>query len=733
MSKVETKWGGKRLLLETGRVARQANGAVWVQYGDTVVLVTVSTNRDELEVADHLPLTVNYQEQTYAGGRIPGGFFRREGRPGEKEIITSRLIDRTLRPMFPKHYYWETQIIATVLSYDQENLPDIPALLGASAALGITDLPLNRLISGIRIGRKDGKFIVNPSVREIKEGDMDLVVSGDQNGIVMVEGSFGVVSESDMVSALIFAQENLAEPVRLQAELVRVAGRPKMDWPQVEFAAADLARIEESLGAKFQECLKNTAKLDRNRAIEKIRREFMTGLFPGDSSSPAQAQEKIRWEECLNEWEKRKLRTLVREKQRRIDGRELTAIRPITCEPGILPRVHGSALFTRGETQALVAVTLGSEEDEQLIEDLEGDSYRKFMLHYNFPPFSVGEVKRVGSPGRREIGHGVLASRSLQAVLPNPDDFPYTVRVVSEIMESNGSSSMATVCGSSLALMDAGVPLKSPVAGVAMGLMKEGNDYFVLTDILGDEDHLGDMDLKVAGTREGITAMQMDIKISGLSSEVFARGLADAREARLKILEKMNAALPAARKELSQYAPRVTSLMIKPNQIKDVIGPAGKHIKRIVELTGVKMDVYDEGRVNIFSVDPKSMEKAIEMVRELTAEAEIGKVYVGKVQKIMDFGAFVQILPGTDGLVHISQLSPNRVDKVTDICREGDEMVVKVLDIDGDGKIRLSRKEAMSPEEFEAEAKAPKGPAPSDRGDDRRRDDRGERKDYRKR
>ena len=721
------------MVLETGKVARQANGSVWVQYGETVVLVTVSTNRDDLEVMDHLPLTVNYQEQTYAGGRIPGGFFRREGRPGEREIITSRLIDRSLRPLFPKRYYWETQIIATVLSFDQENLPDIPALVGASAALGITDLPFTRLLSGIRVGRKNGQFIVNPSTREIKEGDMDLVVSGDQNGIIMVEGSFRVVSESDMVNALRFAQENLVEAVKLQAELVRVAGRPKMEWPKVEFSASDLARIEEKIGARFQECLKITSKLERNRAIGEVRNQFLAGLFPVDTSGPEQAQEKFRWEECLNEWEKRKLRSLVREHGRRIDGRDLSSIREISCDPGILPRVHGSALFTRGETQALVSVTLGSEEDEQLIEDLEGENYRKFMLHYNFPPFSVGEVKRVGSPGRREIGHGVLASRSLQAVLPNPEDFPYTVRVVSEILESNGSSSMATVCGASLALMDAGVPLKSGVAGIAMGLMKEGDDYFVLTDILGDEDHLGDMDLKVAGTREGITAMQMDIKIPGLSSEVFARGLAEAREARLKILEKMNAVIAAPRPELSPYAPRVCSLIINPGRIKDVIGPAGKNIKRIIELTGAKIDVYDEGRVNIFSVDPQAMEKAIEMVRELTAEAEIGKVYVGKVKKNMDFGAFVEILPGTEGLVYISQLSPNRVEKVTDICREGDEMVVKVLDIDGDGKIRLSRKEAMSPEDFEAEARAPRSSAPSGGREDRRPGDRGERRDYRKR
>ena len=735
MHRVECEWDGRTLLLETGKVARQADSSVWVRYGGTIVLVALTANRDEAQARDYLPLTINYQEMSYAGGSIPGSFFRREGRPGEREIITSRLIDRSLRPLFPKNYRWDTQVVATVLSFDQENMPDIPALVGASAVLGLSDLPFPRILAGIRIGRKDGRFLINPVLEDIRAGDMDLVVSGDEQGIVMVEGSCRTVPEEDVLAALSLAREKLLPAVELQKQLVGAAGRAKMEWVEEKVDESCLERISTKVGEPLRKALCLDEKLERNRERKRIRDEYIAGEVPGGDTDPEAVKERKKWEEAFAAWEKREMRDMARTQGRRIDGRDFRSIRAISCETGILPRVHGSALFTRGETQAIVSVTLGSGEDEQLIEVLEGVSYRKFMLHYNFPPYSVGEARPLRAPGRREIGHGVLASRAIQSVLPNPEDFPYTIRVVSEIIESNGSSSMATVCGTSLALMDAGVPVSDAVAGIAMGLMKEQEEFIVLTDILGDEDHLGDMDLKVAGTAAGVCALQMDIKISGLTSEVFSRALAQAREARLKILGEMNAALSAPRQELSPYAPRVVYLMINPDKIKDLIGPAGKHIKRIVELTGAKIDVYDEGRVNVFSADPQAMDKALEIIKELTQTAEIGKVYLGKVKKVVDFGAFLEILPGTEGLVHISQMSPGRVERVTDVMREGDEVVVKVLDIDSEGKIRLSRKEAMSPEEAERELRSMRSSSRREGGgrNDRDNRDNRDRKTYSRR
>ena len=688
----------------------------------------LATNRDEFQTRDYLPLTINYQEMSYAGGSIPGSFFRREGRPGEREIITSRLIDRSLRPLFPKNYRWDTQVVATVLSFDRENMPDIPALVGSSAVLGLSDLPFPRILAGVRVGRKDGRFLLNPVLDDIRAGDLDLVVSGDEQGIVMVEGSCRTVPEEDVLSALSFAQEQLIPAVELQRKLVQATGRAKLEWAEEKVDESFLDTISAKVGEPLRKALCLAGKMERNRERRRVRDDFLKTEIPEGIPESEAAQERKKWSEVFAAWEKREMRSMARAQKIRIDGRDFQTVRPISCEAGILPRVHGSALFTRGETQAIVSVTLGSGEDEQLIEVLEGVSYRKFMLHYNFPPFSVGEARPLRAPGRREIGHGVLASRAIQAVMPNSEDFPYTIRVVSEIIESNGSSSMATVCGTSLALMDAGVPLSDSVAGIAMGLMKEEDEFLILTDILGDEDHLGDMDLKVAGSRTGVCALQMDIKISGLTSEVFARALAQAREARLKILDAMDQTLSAPRHELSPYAPRVVSLTINPDKIKDLIGPAGKHIKRIVELTGAKIDVYDEGRVNVFSADHLAMDKALEIIKELTETAEIGKVYVGKVKKVVDFGAFLEILPGTEGLVHISQISPARVEKVTDVMREGDEVVVKVLDIDPEGKIRLSRKEAMSPEEAERELRTMKSSSRregrSDRPDRPERSDR---------
>jgi len=698
MKKVSIDFHGRRLSLEVGRLARQAGGAALVQYGDTVVLVTATAAREAREAQDFFPLTVDYVEKTFAAGKIPGGFFKREGRPSEKEVLTSRLCDRPLRPLFPDGFRCETQVIATVLSYDKENDADMLALIGASTALEVSDIPFGGPIAGVRMGRIDGALVVNPTASQQAASDLSLIVAGARDAIVMVEGGARTLSEDEVLDAIYTAHRELQPVLDLQGELRQAVGKPKR---QVVVPAPDpalVARVREVAAPRLKAALAVSGKQERHEAIHHVRSEVLAALA---GEFPEREREiKSRYEDLHYEM----VRAMIVDTRRRIDGRGLTDIRPITSEVQVLPRTHGSAVFTRGETQALVVATLGTSSDEQKIDALIGETYKKFMLHYNFPPFSVGEVKFLRSPGRREIGHGALAERAVAAVLPDETEFPYTIRVVSEILESNGSSSMATVCGSSLALMDAGVPLKAPVAGIAMGLIREGDEVRVLSDILGDEDHLGDMDFKVAGTADGVTAVQMDIKIGGVTREIMRDALYQARAGRLHILERMREGIAAPRSEVSLYAPRITTLKIKVDRIRDVIGPGGKVIRGIIEETGVKIDVEDDGTIYIASADGAAMSKAIEWVQRLTAEAEVGKTYRGVVKKIMDFGAFVEILPGTDGLVHISQLAPQRVQNVRDVLNEGDEVMVKVLEIDKSGKIRLSRKEALKEVGQEASA-----------------------------
>jgi polyribonucleotide nucleotidyltransferase len=629
--KVEAEFHGRRLSIETGRVAKQAGGAVLVQCGETVVLVTATAQRSAREGLDFFPLTCDYVEKTFAAGKIPGGFFKREGRPAEKEILTSRLIDRPVRPLFPKGFRCETQVIATVLSHDRENDPDMIALLGASTALTLSDIPWNGPMAAVRVGRIGGEFVINPLTSQLPESELNLIVAASRDAIVRVEGGASMLPEA------------LAE----------------------------------------------SAKQERYAALDRAHEETQAALGGDDP-----ARRKLVGD-LVDRAKKQVVREAIVREGRRIDGRGLSDVRPISAEVEVLPRTHGSALFTRGETQALVVTTLGTSSDEQKIDALIGEHYKKFMLHYNFPPFSTGEVKFLRSPGRREIGHGALAERALLPVLPDDGDFPYTIRIVSEVLESNGSSSMATVCGGSLSLMQAGVPIKGAVAGVAMGLIKDGDEVRVLSDILGDEDHLGDMDFKVAGTRDGITAVQMDIKIGGVNRAVMQQALEQARAARLHILGEMDKALAAPRADLSAHAPRIVTIRIKPDRIRDLIGPGGKTIRGIVEETGAKIDVEDDGTVLVASSDGTSMQRAIDRIRGLTAEAEVGKIYRGTVRRVVDFGAFVEIMPGTDGLVHISQLANERVRQVSDVVREGDVIDVKVLEVDKSGKIRLSRKEAM--------------------------------------
>jgi polyribonucleotide nucleotidyltransferase len=689
MKRVEIDLHGRRLSIESGRVARQAGGSALVQYGDTVVLVTAVAAKEPRENIDFFPLTVDYQEKTFAAGKIPGGFFKREGRPTEKEVLTSRLCDRPLRPLFPDGFRCETQIIATVLSYDKENDADVLALCGASAALEISDIPFGGPIAGVRVGRIDGTLILNPTASQLPQCDLQLILAGSRDALVMVEGGAKMVSEDAILDALYFGHRELQPILDMQEELRKALGKPKrtVTPPAVDQALA--ARVKEFAAGKIAEALATSGKHERSDAVRQVRSDLLAALageFPERERDIKGLFEHVH-EEVV--------RAMIVGTKRRIDGRGLADIRPISSEVQVLPRTHGSALFTRGETQALVVATLGTSSDEQRIDSLLGDTYRKFMLHYNFPPYSVGEVKFLRSPGRREIGHGALAERAVSAVLPDETQFPYTIRVVSEILESNGSSSMASVCGSSLALMDAGVPIKAPVAGIAMGLIREGNEVRVLSDILGDEDHLGDMDFKVAGTSEGVTAVQMDIKIAGVTREIMRDALYQAREGRLHILRCMQEALATPRADVSSYAPRIVTLKIRVDRIRDVIGPGGKVIRGIIEETGVKIDVEDDGTIYIASADEPAMQKAVDWVHRLTAEAEVGRIYKGTVKKIMDFGAFVEILPGTDGLVHISQLAAERVAKVRDVLNEGDEVMVKVLEVDKTGKIRLSRKDAL--------------------------------------
>ncbi|MBI1818219.1 MAG: polyribonucleotide nucleotidyltransferase [Deltaproteobacteria bacterium] len=687
--KIETLLAGRALTIEVGRMAKQADGAALVQYGETCVLATAVASRSAREGIDFFPLTCDYQEKTFATGKIPGGFFKREGRQSEREILNSRLIDRPIRPLFAEGFVCETQVIATVLSADKENDADMVALIAASAALHVSDIPFLGPIAAVRVGRLDGKLVINPQHSQYEASDISLVVAGTADSLVMVEGGASGVSEDVMLEALYFGHQEMQILIKLQEELRQAVGKPKRAVVVVAGNADLTKRAEAVAGPLMRKALAITGKQERVAALRQAMADTQAALaaeFPSAGKAVKEAVEEI---------ESQIVRGVIVESGKRIDGRGLKDIRPVSCEVGVLPRTHGSALFTRGETQALVVATLGTSADEQKIDALIGEYYKKFMLHYNFPPFSVGEVRPLRGPSRRDVGHGALAERSVVPVLPAEATFPYTVRMVSEVLESNGSSSMATVCGSSLALMDAGVPTKGAVAGIAMGLIKDGDKVRILSDILGDEDHLGDMDFKVAGTSEGITGLQMDIKIRGVTREIMREALHQAREGRLHILGIMNQTLPQARGDISPHAPRIVTIKIKPDKIRDVIGPGGKVIRAIVEETGAKIDIEDDGTVFIASSDGASLRKAIERIEGLTAEAQVGKIYKGKVRKIVDFGAFVEIMPGTDGLIHISQLAEGRVQKVTDVLKEGDEVMVKVLEVDRQGKIRLSRKEAL--------------------------------------
>jgi len=685
----ETNINGKRLHIETGRVACESSGSVVVTMGETVVLVTVVSTDEIREGIDFIPLTVDFQEMSYAAGKIPGNFFRRDmGRPSEKETSTSRLIDRPLRPLFPKNYNFETQIIASVLSFDKENDPDPLGILGASAAMTISDIPFEGPVGSVRVGRIDGKFIAFPTLEEQEKSDINLIVAGTKTAIVMVEGEGKFASEDDMLEAIFFGHESFQPVIDVQIEMREAVGKEKRHFLPAKEDEQLITRVATIGEPLIREVLSCPEKMGR----QKKRSEAIGHIV---ESLKEEFQDKGREiKDAMYDLERRLARHMILKEGKRIDGRSFDEVRPIECLVGVLPRVHGSALFTRGETQALVLTTLGTESDEQKIESIYGDSYRTFTFHYNFPPFSVGEAKRLGPPGRREIGHGILARRALFPVLLEKEDFPYAVRVVSEILESNGSSSMASVCGGSLSLMDAGVPIKDPVAGVAMGLISDGDDVAILTDIMGDEDHFGDMDFKVTGTRSGITALQMDIKIDGLKKEIMGKALYQAREARMHILNEMDKTLSQSRPEISRYAPRITVINVKPEKVRDIIGPGGKMIRHITVTTGTQISIDDDGKVLIASTESEGTDKAIQMIEDIVREAEIGKFYLGKVTKIVDFGAFAEILPGTEGLIHISQLAHERVNKVTDILKEGDEVLVKVVDIEN-GKIRLSRKAAL--------------------------------------
>jgi len=688
MRRVEMPLGRGALSIETGRMAKQADGAVVVRLGDTVVLATACAQSDPRPGIDFLPLTVDYRENTYAAGKIPGGFFKREGRPNEKEILTSRMIDRPLRPLFPEGYACETQVVGLLLSADLENDSDTLAIIGASTALFISDIPFDSPVGAVRVGYWDGEICVNPSSNDLRiKSKLNLLVAGTEDAIVMVESGASEISEAEMVRALSEGHAAIKKIVALQKDLRAQVGKPKRVVARKEYDAGFLTWAESVMGGRLLEAMRTPGKLESYARMKQVKDEFIA-MIPEAETEKRTAVPAIY--EALRE---KIMRQEILGNGRRPDGRSFDQIRPITCEVGVLPRTHGSALFTRGETQALVTVTLGTSEDSQIIDTVQDPEYRKrFMLHYNFPPFSVGEVKFLRGPGRREIGHGALAERSLRAMLPTEEDFPYTVRVVSDILESNGSSSMASICGGTLALMDAGVPFKSAVAGVAMGLVKEGAKYAVLSDIAGVEDHYGDMDFKVAGTRQGITALQMDIKIGGITPEIMAEALEQARRGRLEILDKMAEALAEPRSSISAYAPRILTVRVPVDKIRDIIGPGGKMIRSIVERTGCKIDVEDDGRVSIASVDESAARKAVAIIEELTATAEMNKTYLGKVVRVVDFGAFVEILPGTDGLLHVSEMAHHRVQDVRSEVKEGDQVLVKVVAIDPSGKIRLSRK-----------------------------------------
>jgi len=691
--RVQLEWGGRTLTLETGVLARQANGAVLARYADTVVLSAATAAREPKEGVDFLPLTVNYQERTYAAGKIPGGFFKREGRPSEKETLTCRLIDRPLRPLFPEGYRNDTQIVANVVSADGVNDPDILGLIATSAALAVSDIPFGHLVGAVRVGMVGGRLVLNPTFAELADSRMNLVVAGTAEAVTMVEGEAREVSEQEMLEAHDFACKAIAQVTALQEALRAQAGKEK--WVhQPPVTDEKLAKaLDAFCRAEMREALHIPEKKARKARLTEIRDQAVAEFGhpeEGDEAAPAGDVDAL-----LHDMEGELMREMVLTEEVRVDGRKADQIRPISIQVGLLPRTHGSAVFTRGETQALVVTTLGTTDDEQIIDALEGDFRRKFMLHYNFPPFCTGEVKIMRAPSRREIGHGKLAERAHASVLPAVEGFPYTIRVVSDVLESNGSSSMATVCGTSLALMDAGVPIAAPVAGIAMGLVFTPEKSVVLSDILGAEDHLGDMDFKVAGTRKGITAFQMDLKISGVSREVMALALDQARRGRLHILDKMHEAIAAPRPEISPYAPRILTIKIKVDKIRDIIGPGGKMIRSIVERTKAKIEVQDDGTVLIASPDEAACRMALDIIKGITEEPEVGRIYQGTVRSIQKFGAFVEIIPGTDGLVHVSQLADRRVEKVEDVVQLGQVIPVKILDIDPDGKIKLSLKDAL--------------------------------------
>jgi polyribonucleotide nucleotidyltransferase len=683
------KYGAHDVKIETGEIARQADGAVMVSMGDTVVLVTAVGEKADVEGRGFFPLTVNYQEKTYAAGKIPGGFFKREGRPAEKETLTSRLIDRPIRPLFPDGFKREVQVVATVVSMNTDIDPDIPALLGASAALALSGMPFQGPIGGARVGYRNGEYILNPTYSDLAESDLDLVVAGTQNAVLMVESQAKLLPEDVMLGAVVFGHEQMQTAIEAINSLAAEAGKPRYEWTAPPADEKLVAAVKDQAGAQLSEAYGIAEKQDRYTRVGEIKDACVAALTEGEA--PEWSAEDIKGQ--FHSFEKALVRGRILAGQARIDGRDTRTVRPIDVQVGVLPRTHGSALFTRGETQALVVTTLGTGRDAQIIDALEGERRDPFMLHYNFPPYSVGETGFMGSPKRREIGHGRLARRGVEGVMPDMDSFPYVIRVVSEITESNGSSSMASVCGTSLSLMDAGVPIKAPVAGIAMGLIKEGDEYVVLTDILGDEDHLGDMDFKVAGSEQGVSALQMDIKIDGITRDIMSAALDQAREARLHILGEMNKVLAAPREKMSDWAPSIVTLKIDPEKIRDVIGKGGAVIRAITEETGATVDIDNDGTVKIASVTAAAGRAALERIELITADVEVGRIYEGKVARLMDFGAFVTILPGRDGLVHISQISNERVERVSDKLSEGDVIRVKVLEVDRQGRIRLSMRD----------------------------------------
>lgn len=689
MLKLETRLGHENIVIETGRMAKQADGAVTVRYGGTVVLVTAVCSKEPREGADFFPLTCEYQEKTYAAGKIPGGFFKREGRPSEKEILTARLIDRPIRPLFPHGFINEMQIVAIVISSDSENDSDILAMLGASAALTISDIPFPGPIAAVRVGRIDGKFVINPTFKDLTSSDLDLVVAGNRSSVLMVESGSNELPEDVLLEAIRFGHKEMQPLIDMQEDMAKKCGQKKREIKLHKVDDGLIKKVRETSTARLDEINRLSTKEQREEAMGLLSKELIEKFVTEDSDMQ---ENDVKY--ALEEVEKENVRKFIIEKKKRVDGRSFDEIRTITCEVGILPRTHGSGLFTRGQTQSLSVTTLGTSADEQMIDALEGETQKSFMLHYNFPPFSVGEVRPMRGPGRREIGHGALAERALKPVMPNKEKFPYTVRVVSDILESNGSSSMATVCASTLSLMDAGVPISEPVSGIAIGLIKEGKNTIILTDIGGVEDHYGDMDFKAAGTKKGVTALQMDLKVQGISYDVIKEALEVAKKARLNILDKMMHVIGQPKNDVSAYAPKIVVLKINPEKIGAVIGPGGKVIKKIIQDTGATVDIDDDGTVQIAGTDPKSIEMAVAIVKGITEEPEVGRIYHGKVKRIMNFGAFVEILPGKEGLVHVSELASKFVKNVEDVVKLGDEIDVKLVEIDEQGRLNLSKKQA---------------------------------------